>query len=83
MEGSTNELSYICLNAIASVKLVKLKLNVRDHLESLLEESCFLVPIGTQNQSYFAGFSILFDDCFWCGIQKFFFKALFSFYLWL
>jgi len=55
-------------------------LGFKEYLESLLEESCFLVPIGTQNQSYFASISVLFDDCLWCGIQKFFFKTLFGFY---
>ena len=58
-------------------------LGFKEYLESLLEESCFLVPIGTQNQSYFASISVLFDDCLWCGIQKFFARRYLVSILWL
>ena len=49
MEEDTNKLSYMCLNTIASVRLVKPKVNVRAHkgiVRKLLEAACWVIALG-------------------------------------
>lgn len=55
-KDATNELSYMCLDATARVRLVEPKVNVRIHESTerkLLEESCRVVSLGLGMPSFY------------------------------